>query len=79
MEEKTEGAVDLMYDTADVEASPYKNLSDKRLAMVNNLWEELKSDIDVSPTIYVICAVIVAAMLFSVIFFAVRKKKRNGY
>lgn len=79
MEEIKEGAFDLMYDTADVEASPYKNLSDKRLAMVNNLWEELKSDIDVSPTIYVICAVIVAAMLFSVIFFAVRKKKRNGY
>ena len=79
MEEIKEGAFDLMYDTADVEASPYKNLSDERLAMVNNLWEELKSDIDVSPTIYVICAVIVAAMLFSVIFFAVRKKKRSGY
>ena len=79
MEEIKEGAFDLMYDTADVDATPYKNLSDKRLAMVNNLWEELKSDIDVSPTIYVICAVIVAAMLFSVIFFAVRKKKRNGY
>ena len=79
MEEIKEGAFDLMYDTADVDASPYKNLSDERLAMVNNLWEELKSDIDVSPTIYVICAVIVAAMLFSVIFFAVRKKKRNGY
>ena len=79
MEEIKEGAFDLMYDTADVEASPYKNLSDERLAMVNNLWEELKSDIDVSPTIYVICAVIVCAMLFSVIFFAVRKKKRNGY
>ena len=79
MEEIKEGAFDLMYDTADVDASPYKNLSDERLAMVNNLWEELKSDIDVSPTIYVICAVIVCAMLFSVIFFAVRKKKRNGY
>ena len=79
MEEIKEGAFDLMYDTADVDATPYKNLSDERLAMVNNLWEELKSDIDVSPTIYVICAVIVGAMLFSVIFFAVRKKKRNGY
>ena len=79
MEEIKEGAFDLMYDTADVDASPYKNLSDERLAMVNNLWEELKSDIDVSPTIYVICAVIVGAMLFSVIFFAVRKRKRNGY
>lgn len=79
MEEIKEGAFDLMYDTADVDASPYKNLSDERLAMVNSLWEELKSDIDVSPTIYVICAVIVGAMLFSVIFFAVRKRKRNGY
>ena len=79
MEEIKEGAFDLMYDTADVEASPYKNLSDERLAMVNNLWEELKSDIDVSPTIYIICAAIVGAILFFVIFFGIRKRKRNGY
>ena len=79
MEEIKEGAVDLMYDTADVEASPYKNLSDERLAMVNNLWEELKSDIDVSPTIYIICAAIIVTMVFFVIFFALRKKKRNNY
>ncbi|MGM9643710.1 MAG: PotD/PotF family extracellular solute-binding protein [Eubacteriales bacterium] len=79
MEEIKEGAFDLMYDTADVEASPYKNLSDERLAMVNNLWEELKSDIDVSPTIYIICAAIIGAILFFVIFFGIRKRKRNGY
>lgn len=79
MEEIKEGAFDLMYDTADVEASPYKNLSDERLAMVNNLWEELKSDIDVSPTIYIICAAIIVTMVFFVIFFALRKKKRNSY
>ena len=79
MEEIKEGAFDLMYDTADVKASPYKNLSDKRLAMVNNLWEELKSDIDVSPTIYIICAAIIVTMVFFVIFFALRKKKRNSY
>lgn len=79
MEEIKEGAFDLMYDTADVSATPYKNLSDERLAMVNNLWEELKSDIDVSPTIYVICAAIVGAILFFVIFFGIRKRKRNGY
>ena len=79
MEEIKEGAFDLMYDTADVEASPYKNLSDERLAMVNNLWEELKSDIDVSPTIYIICAAIIVTMVFFVIFFALRKKKRNNY
>ena len=79
MEEIKEGAFDLMYDTADVSATPYKNLSDERLAMVNNLWEELKSDIDVSPTIYIICAAIVGAILFFVIFFGIRKRKRNGY
>ena len=79
MEEIKEGAFDLMYDTADVDATPYKNLSDKRLAMVNNLWEELKSDIDVSPTIYIICAAIIVTMVFFVIFFALRKKKRNSY
>ncbi len=68
-----------IYDTDNVKAVPYKNLSDKTLAMVNNLWEELKSDIDVSPTIYIICISVVGSMAFFAVFLGVRKKKRNNY
>ncbi len=79
MEDIKEGGYELMYGTENVHALPYKNLSGERLAMVNGLWEELKSDIDVSPTIYIICVAIVGAMVFFAVFFAIRKKKRNNY
>ena len=79
MAEIKEDAYDKIYDTENVKAAPYKNLSDKTLAMVNNLWEELKSDIDVSPTIYIICTSIVGSLVFFGVFLGVRKKKRNKY
>ncbi len=72
-------AYDKIYGTENVKAVPYKNLSDKTLAMVNDLWEELKSDIDVSPTIYIICISIVGSLSFFGIFLGIRKKKRNNY
>jgi spermidine/putrescine transport system substrate-binding protein len=79
MEGIMEGAYDLMYDTADVKATAYKNLPGDQLALINNLWEELKSDIEISPLIYVLCAVIVISLASFGIFFAVRKKIRNNY
>lgn len=79
MAEIKEDAYDKIYATENVKATPYKNLSDKTLAMVNNLWEELKSDIDVSPTIYIICISIVGSLVFFGVFLGIRKKKRNNY
>ena len=74
-----EDAYEKIYDTDHVKAMPYKHLSDDTLAMVNNLWEELKSDIDVSPTIYIICISIVCTLGFFGVFLGIRKKKRNKY
>lgn len=79
MEGIMEGAYELMYDTADVKATAYKNLPGDQLALINRLWEELKSDIEISPVIYVLCAAIVIALASFGIFFAVRKKLRNNY
>ena len=79
MAEIKEDAYDKIYDTENVDSAPYKNLSDKTLAMVNNLWEELKSDIDVSPTIYIICISIVGSLVFFGVFLGIRKKKRNNF
>ena len=74
-----DNAYELMYDTDGIKTQAYANLPGDQLAMINNLWEELKSDIDVSPTIYIICAVIVGMLVFFGVFFGIRKKVRNNY
>lgn len=68
-----------MYSTDDVNTSSYRNLKGDKLLLLNNLWEELKSDITVSGSIYAICGVIVAVLIGFCVFFAVRRKKRNIY
>ena len=79
MEGIMEGAYDLMYNTGDIKATAYKNLPGEQLALINRLWEELKSDIEISPVIYVLCTAIVVALASFGIFFAVRKRIRNNY
>ncbi len=79
MGEIKEDAYEKMYDTDSVNTSTYKNLSGDKLILINELWEELKSDVTVSAGIYIICGVIVGVLLALAIFFAVRKKIRNIY
>ena len=84
MNEIKEDAYDKMYTTKDVDGdevntSSYRNLKGDKLMLLNNLWEELKSDISVSGGIYAICGVIVASLSGMLIFFAIRRKKRNIY
>ena len=74
------GAYKLMYDeNALKSATSYKNLTPEKLALINNLWEELKSDIDVSPVIIIICAVIIGTLAAGGIFLGFRKRLRNNY
>ncbi len=79
MSEIKEDAYEKMYGTDGVNATAYVNLTNEKLALINELWEELKSDIDVSPTIYVMCAVIVISLVSLSVFFGVRKRIRNKY
>ena len=74
-----EGGFDLMYDTDGVPTSSYKNLDADTLILINNLWEELKSDIDVGLSIYVICGVILVILIGGGIFLALRKRYRGKY
>lgn len=74
-----EGGYDLMYGTDAVETSSYKNLGGEQLIMLNELWEELKSDIQVGLPIYVICAVILVILIGGGTFLGVRKKIRDRY
>ncbi len=79
MNDIKDNGYEIMYGTENVKATPYQNLPGEQLALINNLWEELKSDIEISPVIYVLCTVIIVALSSLGIFFAVRKKMRNSY
>ena len=79
MNEIKSDGYDKMYATENVHATPYKNLDPEELIMLNNLWEELKSDIKISPVIIIMCVVIVASLAGTVIFFGIRKRYRNNY
>ncbi len=79
MGEIKEDAYEKMYGTENVKTSWYVNLSGEKLALINTLWEELKSDIKVSPTIYVLCTVIVVTLVAFGLFFALRKRSRRKY
>ena len=72
-------AFEKMYSLDSVNATYYENLTSEKLVLINTLWEELKSDIDVSPTIIIICVVIVGSMAGLAVFFGTRKKFRNNY
>ena len=74
-----EGGYDLMYDTDAVGTSFYKDLGGEQLIMLNELWEELKSDIQVGLPIYIICAVILVILIGGGTFLGVRKKIRDRY
>jgi len=84
MNDIKEDGYEKMYGNTDVDGeqvatSSYRNLKGDKLLLLNNLWEELKSDISVSGGIYAICGVILGTMTGFIIFFAIRRKKRNIY
>ena len=84
MNDIKEDGYDKMYGNADVDGntvntSSYRNLKGDKLLLLNNLWEELKSDISVSGGIYAICGVILGSLAGLGIFFFVRRRKRNIY
>ena len=79
MNEIKDGGYDLMYGTEDIPTSSYKNLDSEKLMMLNGLWEELKSDIQVGLPIYVICGVILVILIGGGTFLAVRKRIRDKY
>ena len=76
----TPGAFDLMYDKEALKtATYYQNLTPEKLALINELWEELKSDISISPVIIIICVASVGSLVAAGIFLGTRKKFRNNY
>ena len=78
MNEIKEDAMDILYGTPseDYVTIAYRNLDDDALAMLNDLWEELKVESSISTTIYVMCAVIIGVVLGFAIFFWIRRRIR---
>ena len=74
-----EGGYELMYGTDTVSTSSYKNLDGDTLIMLNDLWEELKSDIEVGLPIYIVCGVILAILIGGGVFLGARKRVRDKY
>lgn len=79
MSEIKDDAYEKMYDTDAVMTSTYQNLSGDKLILINQLWEELKSDISISTGIYVICGTILAILLALALYFGVRRRIRDNY
>ena len=79
MDSIKEGGYELMYGTDAVPTTSYKNLDAEQLIMLNERWEELKSDIDVGLPIYIVCGVILVVLLGGGLFLGIRKKIRNRY
>ena len=74
-----EGGYELMYGTDGIKTSSYKNLDADTLILINTLWEELKSDIDVGLPIYIACGVILVVLIGGGSFLAIRKRIRDNY
>ena len=82
MNEIKDDGYDKMYltkdtDGNDVKTSSYRNLQGDKLLLLNNLWEELKSDISVSGGIYALCGVILSSLIGLSVFLFVRRKRRR--
>ena len=77
MSEVHENAIDILYgeEVSSIPTQPYMNLSPERLAMLNSLWEELKVESSIGTGIYVLCGVIVAALLALLIGHILKKRR----
>ena len=63
MSEIKEDAYEKMYPSGDIKATSYENLTEDKLVLLNSLWEELKSDIEIGVGIYLICGAIIVTLL----------------
>ena len=83
-EEIHEDAMEILYGILEDEEyldkmQYYYALPDKTLALMNDLWEELKLQSNISTSIYVICAVIVLAIVAIFVTRFIIKKRREVY
>ena len=78
MSEIKEDAYEKMYPQAGtVKATSYQNLTGEKLVILNSLWEELKSDVDIGIGIYICCGVIILGLIVLFVTYTVKKRSRR--
>ena len=78
MEEIHPDIMNILYsEDSPVKTSYYRNLPPEKLTMINELWEELKIESTIGTSIYVICAIILAALIALAVSSIIRKRKRD--
>ena len=77
MSEIKEDAYDKMYNTDGIKATAYEDLGNEKLVMLNSLWEELKSDVDIGIGIYICCGVIILGLIVLFVAYTVKKRSRK--
>ena len=77
MAEVHEDAMEILYGEAasSVPTQAYLNLSPERLTMLNALWEELKVESSIGSGIYVLCGIIVAALVLLLVCQLIKKHR----
>ena len=72
-------AIDILYHNfeKDFKNEGFVALDTETQAYVNELWDELKISINTDPYVYLLSGAIVAALVFAIVFFTVRKKLRE--
>lgn len=77
MAEVHEDAMEILYGdmASSVPTQPYMNLSPEKLEMLNSLWEELKVESSIGVGIYVLCGLIVAALLALLVYHLLKKRR----
>ena len=71
-------AMAILYDFDMSNMEFYSDLPDETRMLMNSLWEELKIESSVGQAVYVICYVIIAAIVVGAISYFIRKKKREA-
>ncbi len=71
-----EDAMSILYDQAEnVQTQAYLNLTPDQLTMLNSLWEELKVESSIGLGIYVLCGIIVVALVLLLLWHLLRRRR----
>ncbi|MBQ9759717.1 MAG: ABC transporter substrate-binding protein [Clostridia bacterium] len=71
-----EDAMEILYEMSEsVHTQAYLNLNPEQLTMLNELWEELKVESSIGVGIYVLCGVIVLALVLLLVWQILRRRR----
>lgn len=79
MSEVHEDAVEILYSAEGIKATYYENLDIETTAYMNSLWENLKIDTSVEPSIYIFAGLIVAMLIALMIIKIIKIKINSKY